>query len=126
MLLLLQQSILKPVELLLRGAVRSLALDLHRAGLVRLQLVRDISLLGGLGRLGRAPFQDVALGVAGLDRRRLVRLELLEVEVLDEVRCAGKRVMLAGSARRPRDCMEEGQRAQESHAPGWEGRADEP
>jgi hypothetical protein len=69
------------------GSALGLALDLDGAGLVRLELVGDVRLLGGLGRGGRRPLLYVSLRVAGLDRRCLVALELAEVQVLNEVRC---------------------------------------
>lgn len=69
------------------GSALGLALDLDGAGLVRLELLGDVRLLGGLGRGGRRPLLYVPLCVAGLDRRRLVALEFAEVQVLNEVRC---------------------------------------
>lgn len=68
-----------------------LALDLDAAGLVRLQLAGDIGLLGRPGRRGRGPLLYVSLGIAGLDRGRLVGFEFFDVEILDQIRCWGER-----------------------------------
>lgn len=80
---------LEPV--LLNGGVlagSSLALDLNPLGLVGLQFVRKVGLLGRLGRLRSRELVDVGLGVTGLDGLRLVGTELAEVQVLDGVRWA--------------------------------------
>jgi hypothetical protein len=98
--LLLLGLLLEPVILLSGsgGSALGLALDLDGAGLVRLELVGDVRLLGGLGWGGRRPLLYVSVRVAGLDRRRLVALEFAEVQVLNEVRCLGEKKMLAGNA----------------------------
>lgn len=61
------------------------ALDLDSHGLVVLQRVGEVSLLWGLGRLGRCECLDLADGIGVLDGGGLVGLELLEVEFLNEV-----------------------------------------
>ena len=68
-----------------------LALNLDRHGLVLLQAGGEIGLFGGLGCLGEAECGDLADGIGVLDGSGLVCLELLEVELLDEVRCVSKR-----------------------------------
>lgn len=64
-----------------------LALDLDRHLLVLLQARGKVGLLGRLGRLGQVEDGDLADGVRVLDGGRLVGLELLEVELLDEIGC---------------------------------------
>lgn len=75
--------------LLSRGGLTAggLALNLNVLALVGLQLIGEIGLLGGLGRLGDGELLDVSLGVTGLDGGGLVSLELAEVEVLDGIGC---------------------------------------
>ena len=65
----------------------SLAANIGLLGLVGLELVRDVGLLGGLGSSGDGELLDVALGVVGLDLGDLVVLELAEVEVLHQIGC---------------------------------------
>ena len=65
----------------------SLAANIRLLGLVGLELVRDVGLLGGLGSSGDGELLDVALGVVGLDLGDLVVLELAEVEVLHQIGC---------------------------------------
>lgn len=62
-----------------------LTLDLNGHGLVRLEAVGEVGLLGGGGGLGHGEDLDLALGVGLLDGGGLVGLELLEVQLLDEV-----------------------------------------
>lgn len=68
-----------------RHALVALHLDRHR--LVLLQARGEVGLLGRGGRLGHGERGDLADGVGVLDGRGLVGLELLEVELLNEVRC---------------------------------------
>lgn len=79
--------LLKPIMLLLRrcSALR-LALNVHATGLIRLQLARDVPLLGGFRRGRGRPLLHVAVGIRRLDGGGLVGLELFEVQILDEVR----------------------------------------
>lgn len=67
------------------GSGRLGALDVDRHVLVLLERGREVGLLGGGGGLGGGEDLDVGIGVAGLEGRGLVGLELLEVELLDEV-----------------------------------------
>lgn len=69
------------------GALGSLNLDGHR--LVLGQAGGKVGLLGRLGCLGEGEGGDLADGVGVLDGGRLVGLELLKVELLDEVGCEG-------------------------------------
>jgi hypothetical protein len=80
--------LLEPVRQRRRGArgvggLRSLNVD--REALVLLEAAGEVGLLGGRGGLGGGEGPDLALGVRLLGGRGLVRLELLEVELLDEV-----------------------------------------
>jgi len=69
------------------GASAGLTLNLDSRVLVCLQLLGDVGLLRGHWWRWRGELLDDALGVGGLDGCRLVGLELLEVEVLDDIRC---------------------------------------
>lgn len=71
----------------LAGRRALLPLDLDRHVLVLLQARGQVRLLGRLGRLGQREGGDLPNRVGLLDRRRLVRLEFLEIELLDEVGC---------------------------------------
>lgn len=73
-----------------RGAARDtlIALDFNGHALVVLQRAGEVSLLGGLGGLGGCEGLDLADRVGVLDGGGLVRLELLEVELLYEVGCS--------------------------------------
>lgn len=62
-----------------------LAFDLDGKGLVLLEAVGEVGLLGGSGGLGHGEDLDLALGVGLLDCGDLVGLELLKVEFLDKV-----------------------------------------
>lgn len=64
---------------------RILALDLNGHGLVGLQAIGEVGLLGRGRSLGHGENLDLALGVGLLDGGDLVGLELLEVELLDKV-----------------------------------------
>ncbi len=67
------------------GGIGVLALDLDGHALVLLQAAGQIRLLGRPGLLGLGKDVDMAGRVGILDRGGLVRFELLEVELLDEV-----------------------------------------
>jgi hypothetical protein len=85
--LLLLRLLLKPIEFLARSRTSlNLTLNLHSRSLIRLQLVRNVCLLGGLGGFWGAELLDVAFGVGGFDGGRFVGFQFAEVEVLDEVR----------------------------------------
>jgi hypothetical protein len=78
--------LLKPVLLWHGGAaLGGLTLHLDGLALVRLQVLGDVGLLGRRRGLGEGERLYVALGVVGLEWRRLVGLELLEVHVLHQV-----------------------------------------
>lgn len=62
-----------------------LALDLNGHGLIGLEAVGQVGLLGRSRSLGHGENLDLALGVGLLDGGDLVGLELLEVELLDKV-----------------------------------------
>ncbi|KAF3072119.1 hypothetical protein CFAM422_005860 [Trichoderma lentiforme] len=62
-----------------------LTLDLNGHGLVGLEVVGQVSLLGRGRGLGHGEDLDLALSIGLLDGGGLVGLELLEVELLDEV-----------------------------------------
>lgn len=68
-----------------------LTLNLDLLGLVCAELAGNVGLLGGSRGLRKRELLDLTLGVRGLDGRRLVGLELAEVEVLDEIGC-GRRI----------------------------------
>ena len=72
-------------------ALGGLTLNLDLLGLVCAELAGNVGLLGRSRGLGKRELLDLALGVGGLDGRRLVGLELAEVEVLDEIGC-GRRI----------------------------------
>lgn len=72
------------------GGIDRGALDFDSHRLILLKRAGKVGLLGGGGGLGEVESLDVALGVGVLDRGRLVGLELLEVELLDEIGCAKK------------------------------------
>lgn len=79
--------LLKPINLLLSNSASfSLSLNINSLGLVCLQFIRDIGFFGGLGWLWCVPFLDVTFGVGGFDGGGFVGFQLLEVEVLDEIR----------------------------------------
>lgn len=80
--------LLEPV-LLHRGGLTGgrLALHLNPLGLVGLQVVGEVGLLGRLRRLGSGEFVDMGLGVAGLDGLGLEGTELAEVQLLNGVGC---------------------------------------
>ena len=91
LLLLLDQPVLNDG----RGCVSRntlVALNLDGHGLVLLQARGEIGLLGRSRSLGKGEGGDLANGVRVLDGDGLVGLELLEVELLDEVRCKGNLV----------------------------------
>jgi hypothetical protein len=75
----------KPINLRCLLTTLSLSLNFHSRSFVRLQLVRNIGLFGGLGWGRLLEFLDLSFGIVGLDGRRFVGLQLLEVEVLDEI-----------------------------------------
>lgn len=81
------------VPVLNRGSTTlgGLTLDLDLLGLVCAELAGNVGLLGRSRSLGERELLDLALGVGSLDGRRLVGLELAEVEVLDEIGC-GRRI----------------------------------
>lgn len=62
-----------------------LAFDLDGHVLVLLQAGGKVGFLRGLGGLGEVEGSNLADSIGLLDGGRLVRLELLEVELLDEV-----------------------------------------
>lgn len=62
-----------------------LTLDLNGHGLVGLEAVGQVGLLGRGRGLGHGEDLDLALGVGLLDGGNLVGLELLEVELLNKV-----------------------------------------
>jgi len=62
-----------------------LALNLDLLGLVCAELAGNVGLFGRSRGLGKSELLDLAFRVGGLDGRRLVSLELAEVEVLDEI-----------------------------------------
>jgi hypothetical protein len=62
-----------------------LAFDLNGHGLVRLQAVGKVGLLGRGRSLGDGKDLDLALGIGLLNNGDLVSLELLQVELLDKV-----------------------------------------
>jgi hypothetical protein len=62
--------------------------------LVLLEAAGEVGLLGGLRGGGGAEGLDLADGVGVLDGGGLVGLELLEVELLDEVGCGRRRVLV--------------------------------
>jgi hypothetical protein len=64
-----------------------LSLDLDGHGLVLLQVVGEVSLLGRFRCLRSGEGLDLADAVRLLDWRGLVGLELFEVELLDEIGC---------------------------------------
>lgn len=66
-------------------ALGGLTLNLDLLGLVCAELAGDVGLLGRSRSLGKRELLDLTLRVGSLDGRRLVSLELAEVEVLDEV-----------------------------------------
>jgi len=68
-----------------------LAFNLDLLGLVCTELAGNVGLLGGSRGLGKSELLDLAFRVGGLDGRRLVSLELAEVEVLDKIGC-GRRI----------------------------------
>lgn len=77
------------------GTLGTFYLNCHR--LVLLETGGEVSLLGRLGGLGEVEGSDLADSVGLLDRGRLVGLELLQVELLDEVGCRrGKVSFLIG------------------------------
>ena len=85
LLLLLDEPVLDDGRLAGGSSLLSLNLDSH--GLVLVQARGQVSLLGRLGGLGQGKGGDLADRVGLLDRRRLVGLKLLEVELLNEVGC---------------------------------------
>ena len=91
--LLLLNGLLEPVLLHGCGAGLSLALDLGHLALVGLELAGDVGLLGRRGSGGDAELLHLALGVRGFDGGRLVGLQLLEVQVLDDVGWKEERVV---------------------------------
>lgn len=68
-------------------AAGSLALDFHFLGLVGLQLIGEVGLLGRLGGGGDGELLDVSIGITGLDGGGLVGAEFAEVELLNGVGC---------------------------------------
>lgn len=78
----------------LAGGGDVLALDLDGQLLVLLEAAGEVGLLGGLRGGGGAEGLDLADGVGVLDGGGLVGLELLEVELLDEVGCGRRRVLV--------------------------------
>lgn len=79
--------LLEPVLLNRSGlSGRGLALNLNLLGLVVLQFVGDVGLLGGWGRLGNGKLLSLSLSLARPGRGRLVGTQLTEVQVLDGVR----------------------------------------
>lgn len=89
-LVLVDQPILDKGGGRLSVGARALALDVDGDGLVLLEAGGQVGLLGRGGRLGHAERGHVAVGVRVLDGRRLVGLELAEVDVLDEVGCISR------------------------------------
>ena len=63
----------------------SLALNVHGHALVLLDAAGEVGLFGRLGGGRDLEFENLALGVGGLDSRALVASDFREVEVLDEV-----------------------------------------
>jgi hypothetical protein len=88
---------LKPIIHLLNSTPLSLSFYFHSAGLICLQLVRDVCLFRGFWSSGSGPLLDVAFRVVGFERRGFVSFQFLEVEFLDEIRW---RAMLAQCSRR--------------------------
>lgn len=78
----------------LAGSGDVLALDLDGQLLVLLEAAGEVGLLGGLRGGGGAEGLDLADGVGVLDGGGLVGLELLEVELLDEVGCGRRSVLV--------------------------------
>ena len=76
----------EPILLYSWSAVGSRAFDIDSLCLVCAEILCEVLLLRGLRCLGDLELLDVALGIVGLDRGSLVRLELLQVKVLDQVR----------------------------------------
>jgi hypothetical protein len=71
----------------LAGSGALLALDFNDHLFIFLQAGGKIGLLRRLGGLGQLEDGDLTDGIGLLDGDGLVRLELLEVELLDEVGC---------------------------------------
>jgi hypothetical protein len=90
--------LLEPVLLRQHGAVLSRgALNVDRLRLVRLQVARDVRLLGRLGGLRDLEGLDGALGIGVLDLGDLVVLEFAEVQFLHQVGWRFNCVSRAGS-----------------------------
>jgi hypothetical protein len=68
-----------------RTVMCSCSLEFHLLRLVRLQVVRNVRLFGGLGGRRDGELLDMAFGIGGLDLRRLVALKLPKVQILDKI-----------------------------------------